>query len=315
MASPALVIESDRERNSLAHLHRHHSEGGKLSPGQTTKILHLLPYEDKIAAMATIHEAQAAFWRQWSAFRGGLEDHREPNFYHVVGPLGALRQYANFIDPKAGDLIIDLAGGSAAMADYFDKRTIAGYVTIDSNPSAYPKALEHLRRLGHPLRHVIEHDLTKGLPDQVGDIIHRVKPKRVRYISNWGTSYFDHESRTGLTEDCLDQDRNSGIPVTLDFNMLAEGKFNPEVLKKIFIRTMGTLAMKGDFLRVYRGFRALSQIKRFGRELPEIVPLWYPDEIKDALDQTGFEVVREDSTILAGQSVAMEIGRKALKVA
>lgn len=305
------VIEADRQFNSPVTLHQRLLANEQLSIGQLTKILHLLPYERRVEARATIKAAQPAFWQEWSSFRGSLDYDREPNFYHVVGRLPLLRQYTDFINPRPGDFIVDLAGGSAAMAACFDKSQIAGYLTIDSNPLVQDKAREHLERLGFRTSHVIEHDLSEGLPAGLTDRIAAIGPERVRYISNWGITYFDVESMTRLMQVCLDPEINCGIPSTLDFNMLTNGKFDPKVLRTRFMSEIVPQHLRALQVRpLIRAFRALPSIIRFGKELPQIVPIWYPEEIKEMLSERGIEVTREDPTLLWGQSTAMQVQRK-----
>lgn len=306
------VIEAERQVNSPLALHQRFLAGDEqLSAGQLTKIVHLLPREHQIEAIATIRTAQSAFWQEWSAFRGGLDYDGEPNFYHVVGRLPVLGQYAGFIDPRPGDVIVDLAGGSAAMAAYFDKSRIAGYITIDSNPLVQKKAREHLSRLGHPTDHVIEHDLTQGLPDGLKDRIAAVSPLRARFISNWGTGYFPIEPMARLYLACLDFETVLGIPSTVDFNILTNGKFDPEVLRKNFIKEVVPQHLMTLQIRsLFRAFRAMGPIIKFGRELPMVAPIWYREEIKELLTERGLEVIREDATLLWGQSTAMQVQRK-----
>lgn len=306
------TVELTRQTNNLDVLYQRYQKADQqLAAGSLTKILHLLPEDQQGPTRAAIRAAQQDFWQVWTPFRGGLEHDSQPNFYHVVGRLPVLSQFRDFIDPQSGDLIVDLAGGSAAMAAYFDSNQfgIAGYVNIDSNPLVQDKAKHHLLRLGHSAGHVIHHDLADGLPESLGRIIAQVDPFRVRYISNWGISYLDVKSMTGLIKACLDPDVNHGIPSTLDFNMLTNGRFDPKVLAvRFMLEVMPQHLLKGQLVPLLRAFRAMPTIIRFGKALPGVAPIWYPEEIRTILADRGLTVTAE-APLLWGQSTAIKVQR------
>lgn len=302
------TISAERAANSLTALHQKHLSSEQLPTGSLAKIIHLLPEEEQRSARWKFKDAQPQFWGKWGSFRGGLSF---VNFNDVVDLLPVRAQFADFVDAKKGDLIVDLGSGTADMAKHFKAQKLAGYVAIDNNPMLEEHARRKLVYLGyHP--HTIVHDLSMGLPAALTTIISEAEPAKVNYISNWAMTYLPAKEFLTLAEACFDPKSNHGVEITLSFNMITNGSFDPEVLRDNFRREVVPQHKKSltGLYRLIKARLATPKMVAFGKELPEIVPVWYPEEIRDILQGRGFEVVLEDQSLLWGQSTAIKVQKK-----
>lgn len=295
-----------------------------LSFGQQTKILHLLDPQEREALVPGIEVAKAEFWKKWIRFRCGLPDEGPPVFDDVVNMLPVREQFTEFIDPRPGDLIIDLMGGSANMARYIAQREprIAGYIVIDNNDFALERAQRQLSKVNMPHagagavknKDTEHYDLSKGLPPDLTDLIGKIVPTRVHYVSNWGMTYVAADDFLRLVGECFDPNKNGGLPSVLDFNMITEGSFNPQVLAEKFRKEVVPHALWPPWhLRIgdlRRAKKATPEIQEFGRELPLVEPIWFPEEMQTLLKEQGFIIERRNDTLLWGQSTAMKISGK-----
>jgi hypothetical protein len=183
-------------------------------------------------------------------------------------------------------------------------------VSIDSNADVARDAEAQLARSRIPFTRVLTHDLAEGLPDALFEILRKSRPERVRYISSWGISYLDLDALTRLLRQCLDAGGHGGAPRTVDLNMITEGRFDPEVLRRHFIRDIvPVLLLRGQVRSLVRALRALPEMRRFGETFQQVVPIWQPDELRTQLEERGFRFVRADHTLLWGQSTALRIGQ------
>lgn len=303
-----------RGENSVYRLHQRYQQGEILRPGPLAKIVHLLDEQERYSARQTIAQAQAEYWERWSSFRCGLEDEGHPVFDHVVSLLPVRKQFADFVGVEPGDLVVDLMGGTANMARHLRRFKPIGYVNIDSNPQVLERAQKVLASSGIENHHTVIHDLAQGLPDILSEVISNSRPGHIRYISNWGITYLDAQRMGNLIARCLDPEINKDIPASLSLNMITEGSFDPEVLSRNFKKEI----VPQNLIRLWRIPRlkkariAQPTIVEFGKTLKEVVPIWYPEEIRKLLAERGFEVIWEDRTLLWGQSTAMEIQSSAV---
>lgn len=304
-----MSITLERQANSIGAIHERHLRGEKLPPGALAKVIHLLPEEEQGIARDIVASAQSPFWAKHGPFRWGLSPVR--NFNRVVDLLPVREQFAAFADVKEGDLVVDLGAGSVDMARYFTGCRVAGYVAIDSSPLIEPRARMQLERLGYNPR-VLIHDLARGLPRELNTIISELAPNRVNYLSNWAITYLPAADFVMVVGDCFNSEISHGVETVLSFNMLTNGKFDTGVLKTHFrqeIVPQQKRSLRGG-VRLVGAALSLPSIIRFGRELPEAMPVWYPDEIVAILTDRGFEVVDIDSSLLWGQSTAMKVRKK-----
>lgn len=281
----------------------------ELSFGQQAKILHLIDSKEREALAPGIEAAKREFWARWIRFRCGLPDEGQPVFDDVVNMLPVRGQFAQFIDPQPGDLVVDLMGGSANMAKYVAERQpdLAGYVVLDSNGFALERAQKQLKKVDVPNKVVEKYDLSKGLPPHLPDLIGKINPKRVRYVSNWGMTYVAADDFLHLVAGCFDQEVNGGLPSVLDFNMITDGNFDPHVLAERFKPVAIKAALSLQWVALSRANSAKPLIQQFGRELPGVEPIWYPEETQELLRKGGYVVERMDTNLLWGQSTAMKV--------
>jgi len=323
-----------RKANSVETLLTlHFKEPGSLTVGQLAKIAHCLPAEQGSEIRRKLSEAGETFWIEWQKFRCGVTNEGdptpsdEPNFYHVVDLLPVIPQFAHFAvsgmrerqkNNKANVTVLDLMGGTAPIAKHLAKRVnIAEYVLIDGNPRIEKEAKRQLEALSIPSSQVIVHDLSEGLPPSLSERMDQAKRNNgntqteLLVVSNWGLTYLTGKDFLRVMNECFDPNFNNGIPTTVAFNMLTDGGFDPEVLEQHFKREIVPKhILTGKFKALKRAKVSVPEIKRFGRQVREVVPIWYPSEIKDLLEQDNFTVDQVNSSLLWGQSTAVRVTGK-----
>jgi len=300
-----LQIKSD---NRVDRIHQHFLNGEELSPGRIAKILHLLPEHQKTDLRTQINSAQADFWSQWAQYRCSPRREGKPNFEDMIALMPAREEFRNFVNAQEDDLVIDLMGGSGTMAPYFENVGLAGYIVVDRNPSVENTARKQLSMLNFPLTDVVISDLSHGLPERLSEHISTRRPKTVRYISNWGLTYLDRELFQRVAQETLDSSFNHGVPATLDLNMITNGKFDRVELRRRFRREVIPEELKHLRLKnLFRAFPALRTATVFADNWPLVMPIWYPDEIRDSIEGAGLKVEKMDEGLLWGQSTAIRV--------
>lgn len=290
----------------INELMERNARGEPLSWGHKAKILHRLPEAERGPLRAEILTHQERFWLEWTDFRMAHFEDTQPNFYHVVGLTPVQQQFATFVDPQAGDLIVDLMGGCANMADHVAGAGLAGWFSIDQNPRIRERASARLAA-AKLQGEAICHNLANGLPEGFRDRIAALSPRRVHWISNWGVTYLDVERFLALLSECLDP-ALPGEPPVLDLNMITEGRFNRDVLTDHFTKEIVPQNLLHP-IRLRRAFSALQRLRIFAEAFQHVSPIWFPDELTSILQEAGFVVERQDSTLLWGQCTAMRIRR------
>jgi hypothetical protein len=297
-------------RSGIKSLIEAYYGGSPLPLGQIAKIIHLLPNEDQLRYREEITEAQKSFWCKWTDFRCGL---KEPNFDSVVGLLPVRREFAKFMNHQKRDLIVDLAGGSAAQAPYiWGRKKGLGYIVIDSNPLIEDKARRTLTDLGIENSDFILHDLSKGLPrERLATLITSTLPERIHYTSMWGISYLEAPQLQHLITECLDPENNQGKESVLNFCMITEGKFDPHVLNHKFktrIVPWRVVTLRLSSLKMAKA--AIPEMMVFGHEIAQIMPIWTAEEIESILEEGGHKITDRNSSMMWRQAAAFKIASK-----
>ncbi|MCL4366098.1 class I SAM-dependent methyltransferase [Patescibacteria group bacterium] len=311
MIEANIGLAAKRLNNTLPEIEARFRNGEALNAGNVAKVLHLIEdHSKKDQLRLKILETQGAYWRDWWEFRCLPAGEGKPNFDDIVRLLPVRREFANFVNLQDDTLVVDLMAGSANMAPYFQETgKLAGYVGIDSNNLIEGIARRRLSKLGIKNAGFILHDLSEGLPEpELFSNTSEVNSKTVQYASMWGISYLDAERFTDLVDQCLRLNVGRGVDPKLSFCMITDGSFDPQVLRKRFMKEIFPRELSRlHFKPLIRAIKAIPQMMEFGKTFREVSPVWYPEEIIGLLDKAGVQVDRVDDTLLWGQSTAIKV--------
>ncbi|MBN1263067.1 MAG: hypothetical protein JW991_01795 [Candidatus Pacebacteria bacterium] len=274
------------------------------------KILHCLPDDEAAQARDVIRLAQENFWADWAPWRCGLAGEGKPGFDDVMRFLPGTGPFArDFVNPQKGDLVVDLFGGTGTLATYFtaeQRRTMAGYITIDQNGQLKQTAEAIIGKAGVRNGHFLAQDLGRGLPSEIRNVIRKIDPDQVLFVSNFGMTYLPAQEFQQLAGDCFSPEFTLGRPTTLNIHMLRDGRFDPVSCKEHFMSEIVPRNILKSPAAVVRAIRAVKRMTQFGFDVQDVNPVWYPRETTRFLTEIGLSVIRRDETLVWGQSIAME---------
>lgn len=309
-ANIGIGVIGNRASNTLPEIETRLHSGETLTIGSSAKILHLVkdPFLRNDLRLEIL-SAQSAYWQNWYQFRCSPAGEGKPNFDDVLSLLPVRREFTEFVKLQNKTLVVDLMAGSANMAPYFKETgKLAGYIGIDSNHLIEDAARRRLSKLKINNGGFILHDLSLGLPEsRLSSFTNEINPDTVQFTSMWGITYLDAERFVALAKQCLELNIGKSADPTLSFCMITDGSFDPQVLRKKFIKEIFPRELlKLHFKPLIRAIKAIPQMMEFGRTFREVSPIWYPDEIVKLLEEGGMHIDNVDGNLLWGQSTAIK---------
>lgn len=266
---------------------------GLLPIGRALEQLDRMPQPVSNEVKAVAREAHARFWEGYGLERGDPEG----RFYWVVGVFQLKRWVAQAMDLNPGDVVLDLASGSAPLASYcvdmVSNGELAGYFGVDIDSRLRPRSLSELQRLGLP-GDVILHDLNRGIPvEELRSHLSTIRYRRLKAVVDWGL-YFPMSTIVRLVEQVFEFGAES-----LVINQLTAGRFNPKVLALRFLPHLvwNVLLLRISPPRAIKALMGLPWMMGFGLEMKKLFPIWPVAEVMSTLRQAGFCVEVLDTAL------------------
>jgi len=285
-----------------------------LTLGEQLRALTEIDTPERLALVRQAREQHAEFWRRWYPFRCTEEGDAEGQaFAHVVDlfgrdlhPDGLRGLFVKFMRLEKRTLIIDVASGvTPAMLKVIlrDHPNCAGYVAVEPAENT-PIIRENFERAGYGQHiDVVAWNFWEPFPIQALQAI-----KRKRHAANivtmtyWGATYLPRrEIRTWVKPALVYSD-------AVYLNMLSEGRFQPEVLRRRFAPYLLRLVLtrRASLREALRAMSAIKKMSQFGREFAPLMPLWTAGELHAMLSDMGV-VGRVNNDLLWGQTSFVEI--------
>lgn len=270
--------------------------------------------EHRRSVVQSAKQQHAEFWQKWRPFRCTQEgDEHGHAFWHVVhlidrdiDPDGTRGLFAKFVQLRPGTLVVDVAAGSrSSMLEVLLRNTphLIGYVAIEP-PANGHQIRENFQKAGHgQLFEFVPWDFWEGFPSaQISEISRERGATSIVTMTYWGATYLPkQEIRAWVTAALSMSD-------AIYINMLSQGKFQPEVLKREYMPLLMKLLLTGK-VSIKEAYRALSAVKtmvQFGNEFSQLMPLWTAEELRESLsDICSIGRVRQD--VMLGQTTFLEL--------
>lgn len=234
------------------------------------------------AVYAFATEAHERFWGDWASWRHAFAGAPGGSFHDIVGLFAMEEMLVTHMALAPTDLVVDLGCGPAWMARFMPHNG-GRYLGIDVHRPTVELARTELERLGiHG--DVIEHDLLRGLPEAVIEVMRSSPGARV--LARWALY---------LPLDCIVQIARQAFDAgAQDFTIdqLTAGKFNPPLLMIHFMPFLvkGLASRKLSAEQVRRALGALPKMIPFGIALKRHFPIWSAEQISKALAGVGCSV-------------------------
>lgn len=284
------------------------------TPGQLAKHLDKLPISvAENIWYSVLLPRQLQVWEQ--------ENDRRRRWYEAGAnaPFGIRKDFARFLGPQEGEMIVDIAGGRASQIPYIVKdmqtRQPDGQLRVllvDANPLVRDDAEATLAGLGKSVSHFdVITDTIDNAPGWIFHDFQRMRengeplPTKLRAIMVYGLyqPMFIFNKFLNMYRTLEDQ---LGIPTDFTIAVL-NPNFDPKQLKEIFETKLAKELAKTEEGRkiIEEAKIALPNIVPHGVVVRREMPIWSPEEIITFLKKEKFQVQTEQ--ILEGQTTLMRI--------